>query len=63
MVEKSQNWLSALFSLSALLPVVCSLRNRSVFIMIARDALSFGFLLVFALLRNEKRDFISRDWL
>jgi len=43
-VQKSQNWLSAFFTcLSSLLPVVCFLRNRSVFIMIARDSLSFGF--------------------
>jgi len=30
-------------SLSSLLPVVCFLRDQSVFIMIARDSLSFGF--------------------
>jgi hypothetical protein len=30
-------------SLSSLHPVVCFLRDQSVFIMIARDSLSFGF--------------------
>lgn len=60
MVEKSQNWLSALFSLSSLLPVVCFLRNQSVFIMIAQDSLSFGFVLFVCFVMNGK-GILSQD--
>jgi hypothetical protein len=49
-------------SLSSLLPVVCFLRNRSVFIMIARDSLSFGFS-CFCFVTKWKRDIISRSCL
>jgi hypothetical protein len=60
MVEKSQNWLSASFSLSSVLPVVCFLRNQSVFIMIAQDSLSFGFLLFVCFVMNGK-GILSQD--
>jgi len=45
---------------SSLLPVVCFLRNQSVFIMIAQDSLSFGFLLFVCFVMNGK-GILSQD--